>query len=53
MKVAKELQDKEDAQEAADLVAAEEGAEEQPVGTPITSYVKADIAAQLVAMGFS
>jgi len=27
------------------LVAAEEGAEEQPVGTPITSYVKADIAA--------
>ena len=53
MKVAQEIALKEEAEEAAALVAAQEGEEEAPKGTPITSYIKADIAKQLVEMGFS
>jgi hypothetical protein len=44
MKVAQEIALKEEAEEAAALVAAQEGEEEAPKGTPITSYIKKDIA---------
>jgi hypothetical protein len=43
MKVAQELQEKDDNDEAMKLIAAED-AEEEPKGEPVTKYVKADVA---------
>jgi len=44
MKVAKELQEKEDGEEAAALIAAEDAGEEEPKGEPVTKYIKGDVA---------